>query len=260
MTRMRLLLYLGTIGVLGAGAALVAEPSRRLLGLSPSGSGRPPESPPAVGNRDAARLKVFGLGDPGVGQPLPDLVVRDLNGAEFPVKSLLTGRPAVLEFGSGTCENCRTESAGMEELARRLEGKVDFLFIYTREAHPRDTASGPTTPGEPAAAEGWATGERLRAARAFAEPGNGPRRVLVDGFGLQSAHRRYGSLYPNPVSVVDANGIIALQMPWANAGPLGRFLERLLAANGTMRPDLEDLALEIANGSRPVGVPAPPGR
>ena len=73
---------------------------------------------------------------PAVGEPAPVFVLKDLDGKDYRLSDRLGRTPLVIEFGSATCPYCVGAAEGMDDLARRDEGKAEFLFIYCREAHP----------------------------------------------------------------------------------------------------------------------------
>jgi hypothetical protein len=87
----------------------------------------------------------------------------------------------------------------MENLAQQYTDRVDFLFIYCREAH--------FTEAEPIRT----SLERFSRAEKFSQQQNVKRKILVDEFEEQSVQRRYGS-FENSVFVLDKTGRILLKL------------------------------------------------
>jgi hypothetical protein len=50
--------------------------------------------------------------------------------------SSFKSKPLVIEFGSYSSPSFRQRAATMEILQRQYEMRVDFLIVYTKEAHP----------------------------------------------------------------------------------------------------------------------------
>ncbi len=48
-------------------------------------------------------------------------------------QALNSGRPTLIDFGSGTCTTCRQMAPVLEELAGSYRGKASVLFIDVRE-------------------------------------------------------------------------------------------------------------------------------
>lgn len=126
----------------------------------------------------------------------------------------------------------------MEKLAAKYKEKVDFLFVYCREAHPQgdprfETKTKKNEPiPQPKTPE-----ERKRIAQRFCEDMKMTRRILVDEFEPRSVQRLYGGR-PNPTIVIDRAGVVALKMAWTQGEALDRFLEPFLAQGGTFNADL----------------------
>jgi len=119
----------------------------------------------------------------------------------------------------------------METLARKYRGRVDFLFVYCREAHPDgDPRVKTRTKKNEPIKQPKSIEERKRIARQFCADMKMSRRILVDGF-TDSVQRKYGGR-PNPTIVLDVDGKIALNMAWTNGKRLEAFLTPFLAGKG----------------------------
>ena len=119
----------------------------------------------------------------------------------------------------------------MTALVKKYKGKVEFLFIYCREAHPDDEEKGNGPPRDRKPIRQAKTLDDRRAtAQMFCDDMKLARRILVDEFGEQSVQRVYGG--ENPTIVVAAYGRIALKMHWTKGDLLDGFLQKFLAAGG----------------------------
>jgi hypothetical protein len=121
-------------------------------------------------------------------------------------------------------------------LAAGYRGKVLFVFVYCREAHPRERG-GTTLPWLGAAADDLppltqthSRGERQARAECFRRRATWPDRVLVDEEGDQSVQRLYGAPEQwNAVFVVDARGRVVFKAEMAIAAAAKPTLEALLS-------------------------------
>jgi thiol-disulfide isomerase/thioredoxin len=186
-----------------------------------------PEAPSPGTPRSTRALKL------AAGSPAPDFVLKDLEGADFHLRDPANKKPLVLEFGSYSCPFCRAQFDPMDKLLARYRDRVDFLFIYCREAHPEKATDGsrPVKQGPVLRADTYE--ERLQVARWLQRTMHPKRRILVDDFGDQSVFDRYfDSGFDDPLVVVDKDGVIALGMNWTDAAALSGFLDQLLSHGG----------------------------
>lgn len=168
------------------------------------------------------QLPDFGREKPAVGEAAPDFVLRDVNGRVFHLADVVGRRPLVIECGSFTCSFCVMAQPRREELARKYQGKVDFLFVYGQETHP-DAPAGTTLAGDISGpTRSWE--ERAARARKFRDYQQSIRNVLVDEDGARSVGETYGCR-PNPLIVVGTDGRILLKQDFANSVALDAFLE-----------------------------------
>jgi len=104
-----------------------------------------------------------------VGKPAPDFAAHVL-GADGSVSSDLLklsdlrGAPTSLIFGSYTCPIFRRQSERMKQLIANFDNLVQFLFVYTSEAHPTD---------------GWNTNSNRSEKIMYAQPTNMDERAKV---------------------------------------------------------------------------------
>ncbi len=149
---------------------------------------------------------------PAVGEPAPDFVLKDLDGKECRLADWLGKTPLVLEFGSATCPYCVQAADGMDKIDNKYKDRVEFLFIYCKEAHP--DAPDMLLPGTketlPALPQTSAGEDRSNRARSYCSAKQPTARVLVDVDGPESVQELYGG-EPNQVVVIDAQGRVAFK-------------------------------------------------
>ncbi len=156
------------------------------------------------------------FGGPEPGERAPDFKAKTLNGETLRLSDYQGKKNVLLVFGSATCPMTAGSMSGLKELYDEFRGdEIDFLFVYTREAHP---------------------GERIPAHRSFEEKERAARllrdeeelrmTVLVDDV-RGSVHRKYSGL-PNPAFLVDKSGRIAFRCMWTQPESLAGAIEELL--------------------------------
>jgi hypothetical protein len=171
---------------------------------------------------------------PTVGDRAADFALLDLEGQAVRLRDHVGRKPIVLEFGSLTCGACRmSQGDAKEKLIEKYQGKVDFWFIYCREAHAAD--DGPTPP--------WMTSYqteklppleqthdwlgRSKHAAMFRSWAKTARVILIDQEGESSVQSLYnaGDLL---TVVVNTRGRIEFRQPVALVADLDQCLERLV--------------------------------
>jgi hypothetical protein len=73
---------------------------------------------------------------PALGSAAPAITLSDLDGNLVELNSLLGEKPVVVQLGSYTCPVFRYRRFDMQPLRSRFQDQVDFLVLYTTEAHP----------------------------------------------------------------------------------------------------------------------------
>ncbi len=74
---------------------------------------------------------------PPPGEAAPDFTLPTLDGTgTVQLSTLLGEKPTVLVFGNYTCGPFRSMYPGVEPVVGRFRDRVNFLFVYVREAHP----------------------------------------------------------------------------------------------------------------------------
>ena len=167
------------------------------------------------GSEDARKL-LADLGQPGgptpppdasplLGKAAPDVELRRPEGGTFRLSSL-RGQPVLLAFGSYTCPQFRHGVAVLNGLHGRFGGRVKFVLVYIREAHPQGESWQSTINEREGISLPEARDEKERIAHAaLARRRLGiPYEVTVDGMDglLESA---FGA-FPSHAFLVDATG------------------------------------------------------
>src|SRR5258708_38505795 len=84
--------------------------------------------------RDAERAVFSG---PKAGERAPDFKALALDGENHRLGDYAGKKNVLLVFGSATCPTTATCVPGLNRLYGQLRGDdIEFLFVYTREAHP----------------------------------------------------------------------------------------------------------------------------
>jgi hypothetical protein len=105
---------------------------------------------------------------------------------------------------------------GLDHLYRDFGDQVEFVSVYTREAHPGELYPHHTSEEQ-----------KLHHARDWAEQDQVPWPVVVDTLDGKT-HRAYGPL-PNSVYLIDRTGHVAFRALWAGQeGLLRDHIEELL--------------------------------
>ena len=173
---------------------------------------------------------------PATGAPVPDLTVYELQGEPVNIASLIGERPLVVQLGSYSCPVFRYRRFYLRPLREAYAGRVDFVVLYTLEAHPVGAIS-------PYADREWVPRSnrffgirgdqpitldaRLERARWARERMQSNARFLVDGMENQ-AWQALGAA-PAAAFVIDREGRVVLRQPWVDPAGIAATLDELLA-------------------------------
>lgn len=182
------------------------------------------------------RLAHFPETAPTPGEAAPDFALETVDGETVRLSEVVGDRPVVLQVGSRSCPVFRYRRFGMEELRAELRGRVTFLVVYSREAHPVGSKS-PYTEGEWDLAINRMTGVRLDDPTSYEGRLDRAREsgdvlgiegfLLVDGMD-DRVWRLYGAA-PSPAYVIDRSGRVVLRQAWVDPKEIRQTLDRLLA-------------------------------
>lgn len=154
-------------------------------------------------------------GAPSPGDRAPDFEGRTLDGERIKLKDFRGDKNVVLTFGSATCPQTAGALPGLNDLYNDRDDNVEYLFVYTREAHP-----GERIPAHKSLDDKRKAAERLRKDEGLDIP------IIVDDT-TGKIHRKYGKL-PNPTFVIDKSGRIAFRSLATRPSAIAEALEELL--------------------------------
>jgi len=187
--------------------------------------------------KDFARTK-FGRA-PEAGDRAPDFELRSLDGEKIRLSDFKNEKNVVLTFGSATCPQTAASISGLRDLEKHFGDKgVQFLFVYTREAHP-----GNRIPAH------QSREDKVHAAGIFRDDEEIEFPILVDEVSGR-VHRQYGAL-PNPTFIIDRSGRIAFRSLASNTDRIEEALNELIETQ-------EDRGVEhaVVAGGEDSSVPA----
>lgn len=162
--------------------------------------------------------------DPGPGDPMPRFDLPTTAQTRVRSSDLAAGKPMLLVFGSVTCPVTDSASAGLRALHDEYGGRVRFVMINVREAHP-----GAAIP-QPRDAD-----EKLDHAATLRDLHGFDFEVAVDD--LDGSLHRALSPKPNSAYLVGSDGTILFRAHLANAsGAIGAALADVTAKRPVRRP------------------------
>jgi hypothetical protein len=180
--------------------------------------------------------KPIGSAGPRAGSVAPDFSLTTLDGKPVTASKLWAEKPTVIMTGSHTCPVFRRTATPFEELAREFGERVNFLIIYTLEAHPSGEHSiyfgrENVTPANKRDGILWrdprTAGERLGRAKECVAALGLKTTVVLDT--MDNANwKAYGSA-PNCAYLVGRDGKVVEAQPWFDARPMREAIVRLLA-------------------------------
>ena len=172
---------------------------------------------------------------PAEAMPAPDFRLTDIDGNEVTLTDLVREKPVVVQLGSYSCPVFRYRRFDVQKLQRDFAGRVDFVVIYTQEAHPYDAIN----PYEDRiwnplinkafgvnVAQHRTLEERRLQASATYEAVELDSRFLIDSMD-NAVWRQYGAA-PSAAYVLDAGGTIRLRQAWVNPREIRKVLDKLL--------------------------------
>ena len=153
----------------------------------------------------------------------PDFTLAGLDGEEVSLGDLVGDKPVVLQLGSYSCPVFRYRRYDMQELQQEFAGRVEFVVVYTQEAHPYD-ANNPYTDKvwNPLinkvvginVAKHLSLEQRRNQAVVAYDLVNLESLFVVDDMD-NSVWQQYGAA-PSAAYVIDLDGRVYLRQPWVN--------------------------------------------
>ncbi|MFG0330151.1 MAG: deiodinase-like protein [Phycisphaerales bacterium] len=163
---------------------------------------------------------------PAVGDTAPVFTLTNLEGDEVSLADF-RGKPVVLEFGSYTCPIFRRKVDAIDALRDRYGTNVNWILVYTMEAHPTDGWAVETNRRQGIEiAQHTSYESRVESARLCAEKLDLDLTLLVDSF--DDAVTTAYSGHPNRGYIIDADGVIVSKQVWIEADQTKRVLDELL--------------------------------
>lgn len=163
---------------------------------------------------------------PNVGDEAPDFELTDLDENKLSLSSL-RGKPVVIEFGSYTCPVFRRKVNDLAALRSEYGDDVQWIMIYTLEAHPTDGRVAPiNTRAGIEIPQHTSFEKRLECAKLCAEKLDLKLHVLVDGYENKVTDAYSGR--PNRGYVLDAEGKVVSKQVWIEVGATRTALDAIL--------------------------------
>lgn len=175
---------------------------------------------------------------PALGYQAPELHARYPDGRQVVLSELVGERPIVLQLGSHSCPVYRYRRFDLFRIQRDYEGLVDFVVVYTTEAHPVGANS-------PYRDEEWVSGFNRLTRTLVPQPATMEERmdqavwstdklgrddmIVIDGMD-NLTWQTYGSA-PSAAFVIDTDGLIVLRQPWVEPRGIRAALDKLLGRN-----------------------------
>ena len=171
---------------------------------------------------------------PSVGDEAPDFELMDLDENKLSLGSL-RGKPVVIEFGSYTCPVFRRKVNDLAALRSEYGDDVQWIMIYTLEAHPTDGRVAPVnTRAGIEIPQHTSFEKRLECAKLCAKELNLKLHVLVDGY-ENKVTDAYGG-HPNRGYVLDAEGTVVSKQVWIEVQATRTALDAILQRKASDKP------------------------
>ncbi|SDF09846.1 TlpA family protein disulfide reductase [Limimaricola pyoseonensis] len=148
------------------------------------------------------RDMAFSAGTPGPGDRLPGFDLPEASGGRIRSHSITSNRPILLITGSYTCPMTAASNPLLKKLHRRYGGRIVFVMLHVREAHPGERYGQPRD-----------MDTKIANARALKRRDRLPWSVAVDD--VSGTLHRQLDLKPNAVWLTDQDGTIVYRGLWA---------------------------------------------
>ncbi|MEL7450712.1 MAG: deiodinase-like protein [Pseudomonadota bacterium] len=177
---------------------------------------------------------------PQTGDTVPDFELSTIDGGTVRLHNLLGREPIVLQVGSHSCPVYRYRSYEVHDLYEEFYDTVQFVILYTQEAHPAGSPS-PYREGEE-----WLTNFNRFTGNKIPQPGSLEERIeqaawsterlsLTGTVAVDNMDNRTWEVFgsaPSPAYVIDSDGTVILRQPWVNPSEIRDTLRELLAPSG----------------------------
>ncbi|HET7871404.1 MAG TPA: redoxin domain-containing protein [Terriglobales bacterium] len=153
---------------------------------------------------------------PGPGDRAPDFKAAVLEGEMLRLSDFRNKKNVLLIFGSATCPITAAVISRLNQLYDKFRGNdTEFIFVYTREAHPGERIRAHRS-----------NSEKQEAAHTLRDQENIAMPVAVDDV-RGSIHRKYSGR-PSTAFLIDRSGRVAFRSMWARPEGIEAGIERLL--------------------------------
>jgi hypothetical protein len=186
-------------------------------------------------NCERIRARDRGKLGPKPGSLAPDFELTSVDGKTVRGSSLWSAKPTVLMLGSYTCPMFRDNVDDFEALARDFGNQVNFIVLYTVEAHPKGDPS-PYTGREWVRKENEKIGlllpqpktiqERTERAQACVHAMKLTMPVIIDNM-ENGTWKAYGSA-PNSAYLIGQDGKVIEQEGWFEAAKMRETIKQAL--------------------------------
>jgi peroxiredoxin len=156
------------------------------------------------------------IGGPKPGDKAPEFEGRTLDGDKVELSDYRGKKNVVLTFGSATCPFTAGSIGGMNDLCEDYNDEdTQFLFVYSREAHPGDQIRAHHS-----------MKDKIKAAERFRDEEDVQMPIILDDL-KGTIHKKYTKL-PNPTFIIDKSGRVAFRSLWTRPGVVEDALNELL--------------------------------
>ena len=170
---------------------------------------------------------------PPPGSPAPDFRLTRLDGGIVQLSSF-KGKVLVITFGSYTSPAFRQRVAQLEELKKSAGAGVQFLTVYTREAHPQGQWDVVRNKDDKIAfAQHADLADREKLARLAKEKLSITGAIALDSM-EDALIKSYGG-FPNGSVIISRDGKIAARQTWTDPTGLRRLIDEALQPNALQR-------------------------
>lgn len=148
----------------------------------------------------------------------PDCKGQLLDGGEFDLAAYRGKKSVLIVFGSYACPPCVTNidraTPNLNGLYQRHRDSIEFVYVYTREAHPGQLI----TPHR-------SMEEKLQNARRLKDRESVQFPILIDSLEGDIQMRYVDPQFNNPVFLVNKAGRVSYKSAWLDASELPQVLE-----------------------------------
>lgn len=140
---------------------------------------------------------------PRPGERFPDFELPTTDGERLRKSDLIGRKPVLVTFASITCPMTADASSVLGPLYDQFQGRVAFVSLYVREAHPGENYPQPDS-----------MGQKLQHARDYKRRDRIPWTVAVDD--VEGTLHQTLDAKPNAAYLLDTDGRVFARILWSN--------------------------------------------